>query len=449
MADLLVIGGGMAGLAAAAAAAQAGAKVTVVEKNRTPGGSAAMSAGIVWTAPDFETLRRVVPGGDPALGRALIDGFWPGVEWVRSTGVSVSERWEGQMGFGSAVRVDVPALLAAWQDVIESAGGRIVVGSPARRLTTDRAGRVTGAEVDTAEGPRELRADAVLLATGGFQGDPELLVTFIGPGAGAMLVRSNRGSVGDGFRLGRDAGASASKCLDGFYGHLVPSPLAELRDDQYLGLTQYYSNHCMLVNRQGRRFTDESLGDEVSNQATLRQPGARAVLVCDERIRTAFAVTAPYPHGQVVDRMAAAQAAGGRYVSARTKGELIEAVASWGVARRTLAATIDQWAAASAGDDDALDVARATRPEPFLDPPFHALELQPAITFPFGGLRVDADGRVLDRDGAPVPGLFAAGADAGGLQDLRYVGGLALGLVFGPRAALTAIKETRAIATNG
>jgi len=449
MADLLVIGGGMAGLAAAAAAAQAGAKVTVVEKNRTPGGSAAMSAGIVWTAPDFETLRRVVPGGDPALGRALIDGFWPGVEWVRSTGVSVSERWEGQMGFGSAVRVDVPALLAAWQDVIESAGGRIVVGSPARRLTTDRAGRVTGAEVDTAEGPRELRADAVLLATGGFQGDPELLVTFIGPGAGAMLVRSNRGSVGDGFRLGRDAGASASKCLDGFYGHLVPSPLAELRDDQYLGLTQYYSNHCMLVNRQGRRFTDESLGDEVSNQATLRQPGARAVLVCDERIRTAFAVTAPYPHGQVIDRMAAAQAAGGRYVSARTKGELIEAVASWGVARRTLAATIDQWAAASAGDDDALDVARATRPEPFLDPPFHALELQPAITFPFGGLRVDADGRVLDRDGAPVPGLFAAGADAGGLQDLRYVGGLALGLVFGPRAALTAIKETRAIATNG
>ncbi len=56
---------------------------------------------------------------------------------------------------------------------------------------------------------------------------------------------------------------------------------------------------------------------------------------------------------------------------------------------------------------------------------------------------------MLDRDGAPVPGLFAAGADAGGLQDLRYVGGLALGLVFGPRAALTAIKETRATATNG
>ncbi len=110
MAELLVVGGGMAGLAAAAAATSAGARVTVVEKRGTLGGSAAMSAGIVWTAPDFKTLRQVVPGGDAALGQALIDGFWPGVEWVRSTGVSVSERWEGQMGFGSAVRVDIKGL---------------------------------------------------------------------------------------------------------------------------------------------------------------------------------------------------------------------------------------------------------------------------------------------------------------------------------------------------
>ena len=449
MADLLVIGGGMAGLAAAAAAAKAGARVIVVEKNRKPGGSAAMSAGIVWTAPDFETLRRVVPGGDPDLGRALIEGFWPAVDSLRSTGVSVSKRWEGQMGFGSAVRVDIDALLAAWQQEIVSARGVVMVESPARKLVTDRAGRVSGAVVDAAEGPRELRADAVLLATGGFQGDPELLATFIGPGADAMLVRSNRGSVGDGIRLGREAGGSASRCLDGFYGHLVPSPLEELRQDQYLGLTQYYSNHCILVNRLGRRFTDESLGDEVSNQATLRQPRSRAVLLCDERIRSAFAVTAPYPHGQVIDRMAAAKAAGGRYASVRTQEELLDVIAGWGVARRALAATLDQWAAAAAGDDSALDPPRAARPEPFIDPPFHALEVQPAITFPFGGLRVDPDGRVLDRDGAPVPGLFAAGADAGGLQDVRYVGGLALGLVFGPRAALPAGGEKRALAGSG
>src|SRR5260370_18003449 len=115
----------------------------------------------------------------------------------------------------------------------------------------------------------------------------------------------------------------------------------------------------------GLRFTDESLGDEVSNQATLRQPGSRAVLLCDERIRAAFAVTAPYPHGQVIDRIAAAQQAGARYASARTKEELVDVVAGWGVARQALAATLD--------------------PEPFIHPPFHAREVQPATTFPFPG----------------------------------------------------------------
>lgn len=451
--NLLIVGGGMAGLAAAVAAVEAGATVTVVEKSARPGGSAAMSAGIVWTAPDFKTLREVVPGGDPALGQALIDGFWPAVDRIRSTGVSVSERWEGQMGFGSAVRVDIPGLLAAWQKQIEAAGGRILVRSAARKLLTDKAGRVCGTAIDAEGGHRELAADAVLLATGGFQGDPELMATFIGPGADTVLVRSNPGSVGDGFRLGRDAGASASRCLSGFYGHLVPSPMAELRQDQYLKLTQYYSNHCILVNGLGHRFTDESLGDEVSNQATLRQPGSRAVLICDERIHMTFAATAPYPHGQVIDRIAEAKAAGGRSASARTLKELVDVVSGWGVARRALYATLDQCTAATAGDASALDVPRALPPEPLTEPPFYALEVQPTVTFTFGGLAVDPDGRVLDHDGAPISGLFAAGGDAGGLQDYRYVGGLALGLVFGPRAAEAAIGVTsarrREVANNG
>jgi succinate dehydrogenase/fumarate reductase flavoprotein subunit len=443
----------MAGLAAAVAAVEAGATVIVVEKSARPGGSAAMSAGIVWTAPDFKTLRAVVPGGDPALGQALIDGFWPAVDRIRSTGVSVSERWEGQMGFGSAVRADIPGLLAAWQKQIEAAGGTLMVMSAARKLLIDKSGRVGGAALDTPAGRHEISADAVLLATGGFQGDPELLATFVGPGADALLVRSNPGSVGDGFRLGRDAGGAASRCLGGFYGHLVPSPMAELRQDQYLKLTQYYSNHCILVNRLGHRFTDESLGDEVSNQATVRQPGSRAVLICDERIHTTFAATAPYPHGQVIDRVAEAEAAGGRCATTRTLHELVGAVAAWGVARRALTATLDQCTAAAAGDESALDVPRAMPPEPFIEPPFYALEVQPTVTFTFGGLAVDPDGCVLDRDGAPVPGLFAAGGDAGGLQDYRYVGGLALGLVFGPRAAQAAIgavsKRPREVATNG
>ena len=430
MPDLLVLGGGMAGVAAAARAAESGAEVAVVEKGPGLGGSAALSAGILWTARDFPTLRRIVPGGDPELGRALVDGFEPAVDWIRSAGVFVSERWEGQFGFGSAVRVDMRGLFEAWRSRIEQRG-HVLLRTAARGLLVDDRGRVCGARVVGPNGAAEILAQAVLLATGGFQGDPERRARFIGRPADAMLVRSNRWSVGDGFRLGHEIGAAASRSLGGFYGHLVPSPLACWSEEQFLPLTQYYSSHALLVNRLGRRFTDESLGDDVSNQATLRQPGARAVLICDHAVRTRYAAAAPYPHGQVVDRIAAAEAAGGRVVRAATLNELLVTVAGWGVARRSLAETLEAWDAAAAGADAHLDAQRGVPPEPLHEPPYYALEVQPTITFPFAGLAVDADGRVLDRHGAPVLGLFAAGADAGGVQDGRYVGGLVLGACSG------------------
>ncbi len=422
----------MAGLFAAARAADAGAAVTVVEKGTRLGGSAAYAAGIFWTAPDFETLRRVVPAGDPVLGRALVDGFNPAVERIRSLGVAVSESWQGQMGFGVACRVDIEGLLNALASRIESGGGRIAVGSAARELLRDANGQVRGARIASTSGGEEIEAGSVLLATGGFQGDPELVATFIGSPADTMLIRSNPGSVGDGFRLGRAAGAAASRCLGGFYGHLVPSPLAEFGPEQYLPLTQYYSNRSILVNRLGRRFTDESLGDEVSNQALFRQPDARAVMVFDDKVRTAFAVAAPYPHAPVIDRVARAEKAGGRVAQAPTLAELAATVAEWGVEPTSLLITLDEYRSGASAP-------RPANPAQLSEPPFHALEVQPTITFTFGGLAVDVDGRVLDHDASPVPGLFAAGADAGGLQDRRYVGGLILGAVFGPRAAEAAI----------
>jgi succinate dehydrogenase/fumarate reductase flavoprotein subunit len=421
--DLLVLGGGMAGLAAATRVAEMGGSVIVAEKGPRLGGSATLSAGILWTAPDSETMRRVVPGGDPALGTALAEGFEAAVEWIRSFGVFVSERWESQMGFGSAVHVDVAALFEKWRDRIERSG-RIMLDTAGRRLLVDGAGRVRGAEVSSPSGTVELQAGAVLLATGGFQGNPDLRAGFIGGPAGSMLVRSNPWSTGDGFRLGRQAGAATSRCLGAFYGHLVPSPLPGWSEQQFLSLTQYYSHNALLVNRDGRRFTDESLGDEVSNQATLHQPGARAVLLCDHAVRVRYAAEAPYPHGQVIDRIAAARAAGARVAIAHTLPELIDTVVGWGVERQALAETLEQW-------KDPHD--------PLREPPFYALEVQPTITFSFGGLAVDAGGRVLDRTARPVPGLVAAGADAGGLQDRRYVGGLVLGAVFGPRAAEAAL----------
>src|SRR5690349_10398393 len=86
--DLLVLGGGMAGLAAAARAAQAGASVVVAEKAPRTGGSA-VYAGFIWTAPTLEVMREINPGGDLSLATRLVDGYPDAIDWVRSLGVEV------------------------------------------------------------------------------------------------------------------------------------------------------------------------------------------------------------------------------------------------------------------------------------------------------------------------------------------------------------------------
>jgi predicted oxidoreductase len=74
-------------------------------------------------------------------------------------------------------------------------------------------------------------------------------------------------------------------------------------------------------------------------------------------------------------------------------------------------------------------------PAPLTEPPFYVVETRPAVTFPFTGLRIDVQARVLSADGRPVPGLYAAGADAGGLYRGAYAGGVAPAVVFGLAAA--------------
>jgi flavin-dependent dehydrogenase len=190
--DLVVVGGGQAGLAAGAAAAARGLSVVVCEKTERYGGSAYFSAGILWTAPDVATLRALLPDGDPELGRVLVEGFEPAVAAARDAGVPVSERWSEHLGFGVAYRTDIHALHDHWASAIDD----LRLNTPVRSLIVRPDGRVGG----VVAGGVEIRSRAVLLATGGFQGDKELVKRFLGWDADRVLVRSNRASVGDGFR---------------------------------------------------------------------------------------------------------------------------------------------------------------------------------------------------------------------------------------------------------
>lgn len=435
--DLIVIGAGAAGLATANRAVDLGARVLVLEKAEAIGGSAALSAGILWTAPDLETLARIQPDADPVVGPLVIQGYEQAVQDVRAAGVEVSEKWTDHLEWGTARKFDVPALFSVWSAKVRD-NGELLTSVSDIELVRD--GKDIVGVTFTHEGTLNTAlAPATVLATGGFQGDSELKQKFIGNGADDIAVRSNPNSTGDGFRLGNSAGGAASRHLSSFYGHLLPSPL-EVVPEHFLRLTLYFSAYGILVNRQGRRFTDESLGDEVSNQFVLRESGHRAVLVWDEETQQERALAVPYPSGMALNRHEAATKAGARTAKTETIEELIEVVKGWGVDAQGLRETLEGYGRAAAGENVALDAPMPENPSSLAKAPYYAVEVQPCMTIPFGGLRVDGDGRVLDRDAAPVSGLFAVGADAGGAQDLRYIGGIVFGFVFGRRAADAALN---------
>src|SRR6266516_622199 len=133
--DLLVLGGGMAGLSAAAWSARQGQTVILVEKAELGGN--ARHAGFIWTAPSLEALRQAVPEGDPRLAERLIEGFEPAVDWVRSLGVEVQPAVP-VLRFGRGHQTSILNYLRGCELAIrESSGCEIILPGEAERLLVE------------------------------------------------------------------------------------------------------------------------------------------------------------------------------------------------------------------------------------------------------------------------------------------------------------------------
>lgn len=450
-ADVVVVGSGVSGSAAAMTAARAGARVALLEKLDDFGGSAALSAGMFWTAPSLEAYRKRIPLGDAALGARLVADYGEALVELRASGVRVADEPKRDiMTFGIGYSTDITAILAWCREEVRAGGGETRTGTTVVRVLDDGR-RVTGVLARDTEG-RLVRyeAAAVVLTTGGFQGARDELTRHIGPTADRLLLRSNPGSVGDGLRMARAAGAGGTTAMSTFYGHLIGYPIDRFEPQDYLPASQYYSGSTVFVNLRGERFVDETEGDELLNQAVTFQPQARGVLIFDDHVRRTEGTEEPFPGLGVIDRYAVAVEAGARHAQADTLEDLVGAVAAWGIDGMRLTRTLERYtevAAAGGGVADGVPVAAGARPPQ--TGPFYALMVQPSITFTFGGIRTDTDGAALDHDGRPIPGLYAAGADIGGLSNYGYAGGLAPGYITGRWAGASAARAAHPAVAPG
>lgn len=434
--DLLVLGAGMAGLSAAARAATAGASVVLVERGDIVGGSANY-AGYIWTAPDVQTMQENNPEADSALSAKVSNDYAAALEWVKSLGVDVQEPVT-VLRFGRGCQTDMAAYLRSCQRIVRD-HGELLLSTETSELLMEN-GRVAGAKVINADGQhRSIRARNTLLATGGFGGNPELRASRIHPLAKDLPLRANPWSNGEGMRLGQSAGAVTRGTDAGFYGHLIPSQLPLDDPMDFVTLSFYHSEHSVLLNLDGERFCDETIGDHITTMKVLEQPEARALMICDQRVHDQWMLT-PYVKGaNVVDRFQIAYRRGARCAVTDNLEDFAALPEEWGYPGDKVVAALQAY---NSGCENGSQLPpRLYDRDPLVTPPYYAIEVVPAITFTFQGLRIDTQARVLDQNDQPIPGLLAAGADSGGVFVRAYAGGIANALVFGLQAAETALRS--------
>jgi succinate dehydrogenase/fumarate reductase flavoprotein subunit len=235
-----------------------------------------------------------------------------------------------------------------------------------------------GGEPRLGEPLREPPGDAPLvLATGGFQADRELVREHVTPEADHLLLRAAPGSAGDGLRLGLEAGGATSPGLDEIYARAMPAPPARVDPEGFVALSQLYARHATVTNARGERFETRTWSEIDAAQWIARQPKARAFYSVAE------ADLDRRERGRTVREMVAAAERAGAPVQRENGDVTVEVVAG--------------------------------------------------ITTTLGGLRIDSRARV-------APGVFACGADVGGIATGGYSSGLAAALVLGRIAAREALR---------
>ncbi|MGH7122850.1 MAG: FAD-binding protein, partial [Stellaceae bacterium] len=332
------------------------------------------------------------------------------------------------------------ALVEALAAAAEQQGARILYEATARQLLRDSAGRILGVRsVDRAGRSHALHARSVVLASGGFEGNPELLTRYLGPQARYLrpVARGGYYNKGEGIQMALAAGAAPA----GDYGAFHAEPI-----DPRSGATEpvvLVFNYGILVNARARRFTDEAPKTvdatyEAITRLIWEQPDGIAYVVLDAKIEDV-------PNWRK---------------SVRSDQPPVEAPTLPGLAERlgldpqALAATVEAYNSAcpeSTGfrplelDGLAtrnLDPRKSNWARPLDRPPFLAYPVTCANCFTFGGVKVDTDARVLDLDGVPIAGLYAAG-EVMGLYYGTYTGATSVlrGAVFGRKAGLHAAKR--------
>ena len=439
--DIVIIGSGGAGLSSAITATEKGAKVIVLEKMAYFGGNSNRSEGemnaagtkqqkdhgITDDTPErfaADTIRGGHGLNDPALVKALTENAASAEEWLLDLGAHFCHRMGRGGGQtrarghgpcdGSPVGIEIMRVLGerADKDHID-----MRLNNRVTKILMKN-GKVSGVQVKTPKGMETINAKAVILATGGFGANHKMVEKYR-PELKGFSTTNHPGATGDGIILAQQVGAGLTDIEQ------IQIHPTVIKKNGALISESMRARGGFLLNKNGKRFTNELLTRDVVSANELKQPGGIAYLVIDNSIYSKNKMAQNYTAEKLM-----------------TKCDTIADVAKLiGVDEKVVQASFDQYHKAFDNKKDDL----FGRPEMLIrmdQAPYFVAEVTPGIHHTMGGVKIDPQAEVLTPEKKPIPGLFAAGEVTGGVHGGNRIGGNAVAdiITFGCISANSALK---------
>ena len=448
--DVVVIGGGGAGFAAAVSAKEAGADVILVEKLASVGGNTLISGGEYAAPANYiqkeegiedskELFAKDVEeaGGNPELIKVLADKATEDAYWLRD---DIGVEWlDSLMFFGghSVKRSLIPAahtgneLIKNYLKKAEELGIEVLTETDVKEILS-KDGKVCGIKAETKDGELVVNAKSVVVASGGFGANADMCYEFDKEIDEHVLSTNSPGATGDGILMAEKLGADT---VDMDKIQLYPVCDVETGKLLYCGDTRLVGG-ALLVNKEGKRFVEELGTRREISMAIKAQTDYVGYVLWDETSneKTGTMKSNPEEAKSLFDR--------GLMVKADTLEELAD---HFGIDKDALLETVKTFNENSAKNEDPEFNLRMLGWQ-VKDAPFYMMKAAPAVHHTMGGLKINTDAQVLNKDGEWIDGLYAAGEVTGGIHGSNRLGSVAMaditvfGRIAGENAAANAKK---------
>ena len=358
-----------------------------------------------------DTMNGGHQANNPELVATMAENSSDAVDWLESIDAALpkveatggtSHKYLHQPEDGSAVGTFLIEKLSQQMDKL---GIEVLTETEATELLVED-GAVTGVKAHNATTDYTIQAKSVILATGGFGANMEMLAEY-NPSLADAVTTNHPGATGDGIQMATEIGAAT---VDMEQIQLHPTVYQE---NGLLVSESVRSMGGILVNSDGKRFCNDMATRDAVSAAELEQEGSYAYIIFDQRIVDDLASCKKYiDAGLTVQADSYEDLAKEMGLSEEASANFVETMNRW---NESVANGVDEEFGRNNGMDGDLSTA-----------PYYAIKIAPGVHHTMGGLKIDTTTQVLDENGQAIPGLFAAGEVTGGVHGANRIGGNAV-----------------------